>query len=92
VDVVFQNAFTTLDQAREAVGYELLQESLELDRGTLQQLLTATRSFAEQADVLAVMMLEAHQDEGEVAMVDHLVDFFRAIEQRIAVLLKAGRG
>ena len=88
----FQELIAILRQARDTVREELeLCQAQEMDSEAFQRLLTAVRSFADQAQSLLVMMMDRRTDEASWVEARDLATWFRAIEDLMEKVLALNR-
>ena len=89
----FQELIAILRKARVAVREEIeLLQGQETDNEAYQRLLTAVRSFGDQAQSLFVIMVDRGADEASWREASDLAALFRAIEdliQKVLALNKA---
>ncbi len=93
MDQLFDEMIDTLVAARDAVREEVeAQERQPIrDCGRLIQLGQAVRSFSRQTDSLLLLMVERGAPEPLLERVEDLFAFFRQAQDRIEMLLAAGR-
>lgn len=88
MDPLFQEMIGTLQEAREALRVELeLLQDQAFDSEALLRLLEATRSFADQADSLVLLITDRGAEEAWLSHANDLAAFFWETEETVAAML-----
>ena len=92
IEADFRELIAILRQGRDGVREELeICQAQDPNHDALLRLLTAVRSFADQAQSLLVIMMDRRTDEASWVEVSDLATWFRAIEDLMEKVLALNR-